>query len=156
MSDEVEAPKAATLATWKKSAVHTVICPSGSYVTLKIPDLPRMIEAGQIPQHLLEAALGAAGAGDDITAKSAEDRINLIKQQREFTDHIVMMAVIEPKITEADLLHIPYEDMEFITQVASRARDLDAVGDHIAGLHKNEAFRRFRRIGEFSEDVEGL
>ncbi len=142
--------KTPTVSAWKKAREHTVLCPSGMHITLKIPDLPAMIEAGQIPQHLLEAALGAAKQPD-----KAPD-IEMVKQMHEYTDHIVLLSVIEPKITKADLPDIPYEDKEFIVLIASRQRDLDAAGDHIAGLSDLESFRRFRKLGEFSEDVEGL
>lgn len=143
-----EVPK--TAAAWKKNAHHTVMCPSGTSIVMKIPDLPAMIETGTIPQHLLDAALGAASDPDQKPTRE------LIKQQREFTDLLTMICVIEPKLTEADLTDIPYEDKEFIVSVATRQRDLDVLGDHIGGLNKSEKFRRFRSLGEFHEDVEGL
>jgi hypothetical protein len=149
MSDEVAAPEATTttVAGWKKSAKHPVLCPSGVRVEIRIPDLPLMIESGEIPQHLLEAALGVAGSN------GATPSIELIKQQREFTDNLVMKTVVAPRLTEADMAEIPYEDKDFLVSVATRQRDIDAEGEHIAGLTKSEKFRRFRRLGEFSEDV---
>lgn len=143
-----------TAAGWKKAAVHEVIAPSGTTISLKIPDLPRMIESGQIPQHLLDATLGVAAVGDGEDSKTPTKE--QIVQEREFTDCMVLFSVVEPKITEADLADIPYEDKEFIVMIATRRRDLDAVGNHIAGLHALEPFRRFRQIGEFSPDVAGV
>lgn len=151
MSEETTpvAQKATNLSGWKKAANHTVLVPSNQYVTLKIPDLPKMIESGQIPQHLLDAALGAAGSADTPPTKE------MIVQEREFTDCMVMLSVVEPKITEADLTDIPFEDKVFIAEIATRRRDLDAAYQHIAGLHKIESWRKFREYGEFDPNVEG-
>lgn len=149
MSD-IEAPEKVTTAGWKKNSIHPVVCPSGTTIKIRIPNLSRLIEAGEIPQHLLEAALGAA------SGKEVDPSVELIKKQREFTDTIVLMSVVEPKITEADLIDIPYEDMDFLVQIATRQRDLDAVGDHIGGLTKSEKFRRFRGLDGGDEDVAGL
>lgn len=149
MSTTVE-DKLVTLAGWKKNAVHEVLCPSGTRVTIRIPNLARMISAGAIPQHLLDAALGVA------SGQQATPTVELIKQQSEFTDALVLKAVVAPKLSADDLDDVPYEDMEFIVSIATRARDLDAAGRHIAGLSDLEEFRRFRKLGEFDEDVEGL
>lgn len=140
-----------TLAAWKKAAQHDVLCPSGVTVGIRIPDLPALIESGEIPQHLLDAALGAAGARE---AESPSK--DLIVKQREFTDLVTKITVVEPKLSDDDLKVIPYEDKDFIVAIATRQRDLDAEGKHIAGLDKSERFRRFRRLGEFDEAVEGL
>lgn len=140
-----------TAAAWKKAAQHDVLCPSGVTVGIRIPDLPALIETGEIPQHLLDAALGAAGAQDPETPSK-----ELIIKQREFTDLVTQITVVEPKLSDEDVKTIPYEDKDFIVAIATRQRDLDAEGKHIAGLDKSERFRRFRRLGEFDETVEGL
>lgn len=149
---KTEEPKveATSLAGWKKAAKHYPLCPSGARVGIRIPDLPALIEAGDIPQHLLEAALGVASGGEDT-----KPTVDLIKQQREFTDILVMMTVVEPSLKEADLPDVPYEDKEFLVAVATRQRDVDAEGEHIGGLSKSERFRRFRGLGEFDPALEG-
>ena len=148
MSDQQQ--KAVSLSAWKKAASHYPLLPSGVRVGIRIPDLPALIEAGEIPQHLLDVALGIANGAHQ------EASIDLVKNQREFTDRLVQLSVVEPKLTDADLAEIPFEDKDFIVAVATRQRDLDAEGEHLAGLTKSEKFRKFRRLGEFSEDVEGL
>jgi len=147
MTDVTE--KGATLAGWKKAALHYPLLPSGSRVGIKIPDLPRLIEAGQIPQHLLDAALGVAEQSD------ARPTPELIAQQREFTDTLVCLTVVEPKISMTDMADVPYEDKEFLVAIATRQRDLDAEGEHIAGLTRSEKFRKFRLLGEFDPSLEG-
>jgi hypothetical protein len=135
--------KPVNAAGWKKSAYHNVMCPSGARVVIRIPDLPRMIEIGEIPQHLLDAAIGVAGEPD------AKPSIDLIKQQREFTDLLTAAVVHEPKLDATDIPDLPYEDKEFLVAIATRQRDLDAEGEHIGGLMKSEKFRRFRQFREF-------
>lgn len=144
-----EQHKPATVSGWKKAAVHYPLCPSGVRIGIRIPDLPALIEAGEIPQHLLELALGAA------TGKQPEPSVELAKQLREYTDALTMRTVVDPVLKEADLVDIPYEDKEFIVAVATRQRDIDAEGEHIAGLSKSERFRRFRGLGEFDPTLEG-
>jgi hypothetical protein len=143
--------KPVSLAGWKKNAVHTILCPSGSYVKVRVPDLPALIEAGQIPQHLLDAAIGVATGQEDV-----KPSIDLVKQQREFTDKVVELSVVEPKLSEADLPDVPFEDKELIVAIATRQRDFDAEGSHIAGLDKSSKFRRFRGIDGGDQDVEDL
>lgn len=145
-----EAPKAVSLSAWKKNAIHYVTCPSGSVVGIKVPDLPAMIEAGNIPQHLLETAIGVA------RQENPEPSIELIKKEREFSDVLVKITVADPKLSDEDVSSVPYEDKEFIVQIATRQRDLDAEGEHIGGLTKSEKFRRFRSLGEFDPALEGV
>ena len=147
-SETTHAPT--TLSGWKKAALHYPLCPSGVRVGIRIPDLPALIEAGDIPQHLLEAALGVASSGEPT-----KPSIELIKQQREFTDTLVQLTVVQPVLKEDDLADLPYEDKEFIVAIATRQRDIDAEGEHIAGLSKSERFRRFRGLGEFDPTLEG-
>jgi hypothetical protein len=150
-TEQDQQPKAVSLAAWKKQAEHHPTLPSGATVGIRIPDLPRLIETGVIPNHLTDAALSvAAGGSDDAPTRE------LIVQQREFTDLLVLQTVVEPKLSEADLESIPYEDKEMIVQIATRQRDLDALGEHLAGLTTSEKFRRFRRLGEFNTPLEGL
>jgi hypothetical protein len=145
MSDE-----ATTVAGWKKAAVHNVLLPSGVRIDLKVVDLPALIEAGQIPQHLLEAALGVAG--DPENQKPTKD---LIVQEREFTDKLVSLSVVKPKVSEEDAAELPYEDKEMIVAIATRRRDLDAEGEHIAGLTASAKFRKFRELDNEYPALEG-
>jgi hypothetical protein len=157
---EIEANKPVSLSAWKKAATHYPLLPSGARVGIRVPDLPRMIETGQIPQHLLEAAVGAVKsqrlADDDKDEELTPEKIvKNSKEEREFTDCITLMTVVEPKLTEADIVEIPFEDRQFIVAIATRVRDLDAEGEHLAGLTKSEKFRKFRGLGEFEPSLEG-
>lgn len=143
-------PETTNLNSWIAAATHHPLLPSGVRVGIRIPDLPLLIESGEIPQHLLDVALGVA-AGDETTPS-----VELIKSQREFTDKLVQLTVVEPALDDETVKKIPFEDKDFVVAVATRQRDLDAEGEHLAGLTKSAKFRKFRRLGEFNEDVAGL
>src|SRR3954466_13377490 len=125
-------------AAWKKASAHEVTLESGTVVKIKLPDLPALIESGAIPQSLMDIAV-------DVSTGRKQERPSpeLLKQQREFTDVVVMKTVVEPELEKADLADIPMEDKEMIVEFATRQRVFDAVGHHIAGLEASEDFRRF-------------
>jgi hypothetical protein len=156
--DKKEEASAASVAGWKKAAIHYPLLPSGIRVGIRVPDLAKMIETGQVPQHLLSAALGLAKAQVEEEKKvpTPEELTENAAQDREFTDLITLASVVEPKVSENDLEAIPVEDKQFIVALATRQRDLDAEGEHIAGLTKSEKFRRFRGLGEFDPALAGL
>lgn len=134
-------------AAWKTSKRHDVTLPSGVGVAIEIPNLPLLIKTGQLPNDLIDAAIGAIKR-DEITAE-------LINQQSDFYHKLVALTVKEPEITEADVADLPYEDVELIVEIATRNRDLDALGRHIAGLHKSSEWRHFRGLDYGDEALEG-
>lgn len=138
-----------TVAGWKKNAVHTVTCPSGTVVAIKIPDLPGLIKAGQIPNNLLDAAI------DTVSGTKKIDK-EFVVEQGEFINKLVAITVVDPVITETDAEDIPAEDKEMLAEFATRQRDYDVLGHHFAGLHTNKDFRSFRGLDPLDEDVEGL
>jgi hypothetical protein len=145
---ETQTPKPASASAWKKNRTHLVTCPSGTQVEVLVPDIPQLIETGQFPQHLVDAAIQVASKD---RPKPTRD---LIVQQREFTDTLVKIMVVSPKLTDADLPDIPYEDKEMLVEIGTRVRDFDAVGDQLGGLHNLEKWRKFRGFGSVFEDVE--
>lgn len=142
--------QATTFDQWVAAAQHYPLLPSGVRVGIRIPDLPALVEAGEIPNHLVEVALGVA-SGEDT-----KPSVDLIKKQREFTDLLVKLTVVEPELTDDQVKKVPFEDKDMLVAFATRQRDLDAEGEHLAGLTTSDKFRRFRRLGEFSEDLAGL
>lgn len=136
---------------WAEAAVHTPVLPSGRRVKMKVLDLPTLIEAGEIPQHLMEAAAGVANADENFKPDVA-----FFAREREFTDRVCILSVVSPQLNEANVKRIPAEDRAMLAAWATRARDVDAIGDHIGGLSTSEKFRRFRELGEFKPTLEGL
>lgn len=140
---ETEPPKAASLAQWKGRNVHNIALPSGAYCDIKLPNIPKLVAGGQIPNELVEVASLVAQGGSrakEVTGKE------LLTQHAEFTKFIVAKTVVKPEVKEEEVELLPYEDQEFLVEVATRNRDLDALGHHIGGLHTQSDFRRFRNL----------
>lgn len=142
-----------TAAAWKKAKFHNVVLPSGFTVTIKIPDLPEMIQTGQLPQALLDVAIKSAKG--EITAEQ-EQTAEMAGKEREFKALVALATVVEPKIAATDIDDLPVEDLDMIVEFATRQREFDAEGNQIAGLHMSAQFRRFRGLTELYEDVEGV
>lgn len=143
-----------TFDAWEEAAFHTILCPSGVRVGIRIPDLAALIEGGDLPQHLLDAALKAAG--QTSSADQKEITVDDVRRELEFTNFLVAKTVVKPDISIEQAAKIPAEDKELIAQIALRLRDYDAEYAHIGGLDTSEKYRRFRRLGEFDSSVEGL
>jgi hypothetical protein len=135
-----ETAKVTTLAAWKKNKTHTVTLPSSTIVEIQIPDLPSLIKAGKVPNQLLDIALGAT----EKKKVTKED----IEQQADFYNILASLTVTTPVVTQDDFSSgaLPFEDKEMLVEIATRQRDLDAVGKHIAGLDKVASFREYRNI----------
>jgi hypothetical protein len=134
--------KQKTLEGWGGAKVHEdVTLPSGFKVDIQIPNLPKMIATGSLPNNLIDVAIGVAQAGRTPGRE-------VIEQSVEFAAKIVSMSVVNPTVTEADVMEekIPYEDVEMLVEIATRQRDLDAIGRHIGGLDKLQEFRSFRGL----------
>jgi len=136
-----EAPKKATntLAAWKKAKVHTITLASGAVVEIQIPNLPELVSAGEFPNHLVEVAINVASGDTKVTPEE-------IKSQAEFYRNLVTRTVVSPELTLDDVKDLPFEDIELLSSIATRQRDVDALGLHIAGLDKSEEWRRFRGV----------
>lgn len=131
--------KKATLAAWKKNAVHPITLASGTEVEIKIPNLPELVSAGEFPNHLVDTAINVATGKTEVTSEE-------VKSQAEFYRELVSRTVVEPSLTPEDVKDIPFEDVELISAIATRQRDVDALGHHIAGLDKNADWRKFRGV----------
>jgi hypothetical protein len=133
--------KATTLAGWKKAKVHTVTLASGVEADIQIPNLPELVSSGEFPNHLVDVAISVA-------QRDTEDKITSdeIKSQAEFYRELVSRAVVSPALSPEDVKDIPFEDVELIVSIATRQRDVDALGHHIAGLDKNADWRKFRGL----------
>ncbi len=140
--------KGGDLAAWKKAKRHPVTLPSGFEVEIEIPNLPLLVKTGHFPNDLVDAAIGAIQR-QEITKE-------LVDQQSDFYHKLVALTVKSPEITEEDVVELPYEDIELLVELATRNRDVDALGRHIAGLHTSREWRKFRGLDYGDEDVAGL
>ena len=138
---------APTVQQWKKAAVHNVTLNSGFECQIRVPNLPLLIKKGDIPNELVEVTVKAA---QGVLAIDRE----LLEQQEDFARKIVPVTVVSPKVTEEDVADLPYEDIELLMELATRQRDVDAVGKHLAGLEKVASFRALRELPDVFSDVE--
>lgn len=139
-------PPKSKIDSWKAAAVHDVTLPSGTEVKIRVPNLPTLVKTGQLPNALVADALQA------ITEGKLSPEV--IAQQSEFYEALIPLTVVEPKVEAADVIELPFEDVELISEIATRQRDVDALGRHLAGLHTNKEWRKFRGLIDFDEDVE--
>lgn len=126
-------------AAWKKAGAHAVVLNSGAVVKVRIPNLPQLVETGELPNDLIDVAIDLASGKEEVTTEH-------IKDQARFYRALISRTVVEPKITEDDVPDLPFEDVELLAELATRRRDIDAVGNHLGGLDASPKFRKFRGL----------
>lgn len=131
-----------TKAAWIKRKRHEVTLPSGTEVAIELPNLPLMLKTGQIPNHLVDAAIEQQNAGSVTVTRE------MIESQHDYYAFLVSQTVKEPEVTPDDVKELPYEDVEMIVEFANRLRDMDAVYKHLGGLETQASFREFRGLGD--------
>lgn len=145
-----KATKAASLSAWRANRLHQITLPSSTVVEIEIPDLPTLVKTGTIPNELVDIAIGVA-QGKKITRDD-------IVQQADFYNKLCSLTVKSPAVTEEDFASgaLPFEDKEMIVELATRQRDLDAIGHHIGGLEKVAEFQKFRGLSDQYTGLENL
>lgn len=133
---------------WKKSRVHEgITLPSGVAVDIQIPNLPALVRGGALPNDLLEVATKAAVSGEVPS--------DLLEKLDDYHKFLVAKTVVKPEVSEEEVNDLPTEDIEMLVGFATRARDTDAIGHHIAGLEKVAEFRQFRGLDDGVADILG-
>lgn len=145
-------PKTVSPAEWggddKKPGLkrHYVTLPSSAVVGIEIPDLPELVESGKLPNELIDVAVKvASGANSEETTREA------IEEMPKFYRYLVKLAVKEPVVDDALYDRLPVEDKEMIVEIATRQRDIDALYEHIGGLHTSKRWRTFRGLDDLDE-----
>lgn len=141
-------------AAWKAAAGHPVILPSGVTVRIKVLNLVAMAKIGTLPNDLVKLAIPEV-AGNEPEPMDEEEAAKALNRLADFQSWVVAASVVSPAITEADVPALPTEDSEMIVAIATRQRDIDAVGKHIGGLDTNDDWRRFRGLAVGDEAVLG-
>jgi hypothetical protein len=131
--------KVKSLSEWKKAGVHSITLSTGAQVDIRIPNLPELVAAGEFPNHLVDVAIAVATGDRKVTAED-------VKSQAEFYRELMARTLVEPAVTAEEAKEIPFEDVELLASIATRQRDVDALGKHIAGLDDSEEWRKFRRV----------
>ena len=143
-----------TKTQWFKAKRHEgVTLPSGTVVTVQIPNLPLMLKTGQLPNQLVEAAVSQ----QNLAAKgNLEVTREMIEEQWDYYSFLVSKTVAEPELTQEEVAEIPAEDVEMLVEIATRQRDMDAVYRHLAGLEQQETFRQFRGLFASTAGMEDM
>lgn len=125
-----------TVDSWKKSKRHKITLPSGVEVEIEVPNLRHLMQVGEIPNNLI----------DDIGSSPEDAQITpeLLQKQQDFYNKLIKATVKAPEITESDVQELPYEDIEFLTEIALRQRESDALGKHIGGLDQHSNYKSVR------------
>lgn len=132
-----------TKQAWGKKRVHEdITLPSGQVVDIRLPNLNKLLKAGDIPNPLADAAIEFANAQSQKVTRE------VLENSFEFACWIVPRTVVAPEITQEDVENdtIPPEDLDMLAGFIARTLDMDAVGHHLGGLEINQDFRRFRGI----------
>jgi len=124
-------------------------------VTVRIPDLSAMLAMGEIPDRLRHAALLQAFKDEKdppLALQTNDDGSpvldhELVKGFYDLRGHIISKTLVDPVLSQEDVLELPVEDRDLIYAIAMRERDTDARGVRLGvePLSKWERFRHFHR-----------
>lgn len=128
--------KADTVDAWAARASHSVVLPSATEVEVRLPNLPEMMQAGVIPNELLAVAVKVE-TKDEVKTEDLE-------ALADFHRFLVSKTLVSPEVAPEDVPKLPVEDVQFIVEIATRQRDTDALGRHLAGLERTAEFQAFR------------
>lgn len=139
--------------------VHDAVLPSGMKVTYRDLSLAELATLEELPGELLELTISEwadPGSAGDIarapldalptkpTAKqraAAEDESRLVLRQLAAVNrHMVVNALVEPKLTVDELEHIPMPDLEMLAALINRSVAVDAAGRRV-GVVPTDQFR---------------
>jgi hypothetical protein len=150
MSETTKSPVGKVSKTaWKARRKHDVTLPSGAQVSIVIPNQAAMLKAGSIPNELLSIVLKQQDGDDKLTVED-------IKAAAQFDRFLVTKTVVDPEVTEDDLDDLPAEDLTMLVEFATRRRDTDVLGHHLAGLETTEEFKTFRELEDRLADLSRL
>lgn len=146
-----------TAAAWIKRATHTVHCPTGAVVKMKIPDLAALMASEAVPENLRGAALLELAGGlanlERDTQGIPKVSNDVLKGEADLRYWLVEQAVIDPPLTNEQVRDIPSEDRDMIVAIAQRQQDVDALGIKI-GLEPVSRYEKWRDAHACGDDCE--
>jgi hypothetical protein len=153
-------PSTTSKDSWAAKAVHTITCPSGARIKIRLPNLSLMIKNDLLPSELRAVAIskvmeeaGSQPAASVGTATGPEITADTVKKMVELNESIIVEMVVEPLITKEDLEAnvIPPEDLDFLSEIAQRERHTDALGVSL-GVEPLSRWDTFRHEHGCAED----
>jgi hypothetical protein len=149
----------ASLSAWQNRH-HTVTCPSGQRLRIRIPGVETILEHGELPEELIEIALlevtredGAAGAiAEQLPSLGKDEKLARLAEFTAFQRELARAAVVEIQdangiwaaatLSADDLRDLPDADVEMIAMIVLRLRGTDARGVTV-GVEPLDRWRRF-------------
>ncbi len=152
-----------SLSVWQARSVHTITCPSGQRIRIRIPGIATLLEHGDLPDDLTEIALlelsavnGATGELAQQLASSANGNrseiLERVRQYGQFQRELVRAAVVaveiegewqDVKLSLDDLGELPEDDLALVAEIVQRLRATDARGVKI-GVEPLDRWATFR------------
>lgn len=141
---------------WKNRALHTITLPSGQVVRIRIPNLTLLIKNDVLPERLRQVAVQEAlnPGGPLVQPGQAGEAVTVdtetVKQLYDLYEFLVVEMLVDPEITAGDLPDLPQLDLDMLTQIAIRERDVDAAGIRlgIEPVSRWEVFRQQHNCDE--------
>lgn len=148
------------LAGWRDRR-HTITCPSGQKLRIRIPGVETILQHGDLPETLLEIALlevtrddGAAGAiAEQLPSLTSEEKLKRLAEFSAFQRELVRAAVVavdgnggwvDVTLSDDDLAQLPDADVEMIAMIVLRLRVQDARGVTI-GVEPLDRWAQFHK-----------
>jgi hypothetical protein len=144
-----------SLADWKRRATMDVTLSSGARVRLRALTIDELAAADGLPNDLVRVALleqlpggvvaeiaGHLENDDDPAAFAAAQKLS--QDTMLLRDRLVLLAVVEPQLTERDLAKIDPFDKAEIAEYAQRKRVVDSAGRRVGA----DALSTFRTLAE--------
>ena len=161
-------PSSATtpsLSVWQARSVHTITCPSGQRIRIRIPGIATLLEHGDLPDDLTEIALLELSAVNGATGELAQqlastngnraEILERVRQYGQFQRELVRAAVVavesapdkwqDVTLTMDDIGggSLPEDDLALVAEIVQRLRATDARGVKI-GVEAIDRWATFR------------
>lgn len=149
---------------------HTITCPSGQKLRIRIPGVETILQHGDLPNDLWQIALdeitrddGAVGGiAERVAAKPRDEQLKEILGWAAFQRELVRAAVVaintgddwaDVTLTDDDLAEVPDADVELVAMLVLRVRSTDARGVTV-GVEPIDRWDLWRRLHGCKPDCE--
>ncbi len=154
-----------SLSVWQARSVHTITCPSGQRIRIRIPGIATLLEHGDLPDDLTEIALLELSAVNGATGELAQqlastngnraEILERVRQYGQFQRELVRAAVVavesapnkwqDVTLSMDDIGggSLPEDDLALVAEIVQRLRATDARGVKI-GVEAIDRWATFR------------
>lgn len=103
------------LSAWKAQSIHTIPLPSGAVVSVRLPNVSKMVLGAEFPNALRDVALRELQGLDrgELSMEQLEAAVT-------FGNYVVVAMVLDPVLSVDDLDELPQEDVEALAALAKR------------------------------------